>query len=109
MERSIITIVLASLMATATAQQTPTPSTSSQLATERSDWMALDITQAQLDEVMDLHTACVTDCTIEKGSSRELVPVPSVLKEYEDEVRKVLGEEKYQRWLKWCGTRPIKG
>lgn len=109
MVRNIILFLLTSWIATASAQQPAEPSPPCLLATEREEWSALGITQAQLDAVMDLHTACVTDCTIQKGNERELVPVPSVLKEYEDEVLKVLGQEKFQRWLEWCAKRPIKG
>ena len=79
------------------------------LETEQDDWMALGLTSQQMEQVQGLHTACTTDCTIIKGDSKELVPVPSVLKEYEAEVRRVLGEKKYQEWLQWCAGRPTKG
>lgn len=102
------------LTAGAYAQDTPAEPPPAQdpgclLATERDDWMALGLTSAQMDEVQGLHTACTTDCTIVKGSTKELVPVPAVLEEYEAKVRRVLGEEKYQQWLQWCAERPTKG
>ncbi|MEZ4791552.1 MAG: hypothetical protein R2811_16255 [Flavobacteriales bacterium] len=77
-------------------------------ATDEATWMSLQLTSEELDQVQALQTACTTDCTSKKSAS-DPVTLGAIMDKYVADVRKVLGEERYLKWVQWCKERPAKG
>jgi hypothetical protein len=88
---------------------TPMPEPGCLMATDERAWRALDLSTEQLQRVQRLRTACETDCAMRRERDDDPRALQGVMEKYLEEVREVLGEEQYKRWVQWCGQRPAKG
>ncbi len=105
----ILTMLLVSGLHAQTDSLPPMPDPQCLMATEEETWLALDLTSEQLQGAKALQTACATDCSTVKGAGEDAVALQGVMDKYLTEMREVLGEEKFQRWVEWCDRRPAKG
>ncbi|MEO8067837.1 MAG: hypothetical protein ABI599_09115 [Flavobacteriales bacterium] len=109
-----ILILLALLVASATCAtaQTPVPDqkdlgSACILATDATVWASLGLSEEQLKKVQSIQTQCKTDCVTGQESG-EVAPelAGAALKRHEEDVEKILTEEQYNKWMKWCSERP---
>jgi len=108
----LIVVVMLGIPCTLHAQDRETrsdPDPTCIFSTDKETWMSLGLTTDQLHAVEGLQTACETDCTMHKRSTDQEVAIPSTIEDYQEKILKVIGEEKYIQWLKWCENRPVKG
>lgn len=77
------------------------------LATDDAVWTSLGLAAEQIEQVKSIQTRCKTDCVGPlEGGEKDPELSGAALKHYEDELKKLLTEEQYAKWMKWCGERP---
>lgn len=116
MRSNVFIIALALSGVTATAQVSPAkPDTGTLydeclLSTTVEDWGALGLTSEQVQQVQAIQTACKTDCaaTPETGT-RDSKMSEAIMEKHRERIQKILGDAQYDKWLQWCGKRPIGG
>ncbi|MFZ1687197.1 MAG: hypothetical protein WAU70_07235 [Flavobacteriales bacterium] len=113
MTRTFFTFALALLCAgSASAQVETIPNqkdvgSACILATDGTVWGSLGLSAEQIDKVQSIQTQCKTECLGPlEGGEKDPEMSGAALKHYEDELRKLLTEEQYTKWQKWCNDRP---
>lgn len=77
------------------------------LATDAQVWTALGLSADQLEQVQSIQTQCKTDCVgLQEGGEMDPELSGAALKRHEDEVKRLLTEDQYHKWMKWCSERP---
>ena len=109
--RTITTIALLAFAFAVMAQEgqppvLPSPDPGCILQTPEEVWTSLGLSSAEKHQVQGIQTRCETECTsLEETGRYDLDENAAVLRRYHDEVRALLGDERYHAWQKWCATR----
>ena len=109
--RSHLFSIVALLALSANAQNTPTSiDEPCLLATNKETWASLGLSAEQIAKVEGLQTTCKTACAaVSETGERDVKTAAAVMEKHEDEVRKVLTEEQYNKWQTWCSERDGRG
>ena len=111
MERPIafvaaIFIGVATLLAQEQKSTPGTVDTECLLITSEQDWTAIGLNAQQVQEVRAVQTDCKTDCLVNKESAPQDPQLgQAILGKHKERVRRIVGEELYAKWLKWCSER----
>jgi hypothetical protein len=115
MTRPLITIaIVLTCTLHAAAQVAPIPNqkdvgSACILATDETVWISMGLSAEQIEKVKSIQTQCKTDCVGPlEGGERDPELSGAALKHHEEELQKVLTEEQYSKWTKWCNERPGK-
>jgi Spy/CpxP family protein refolding chaperone len=116
MSRSIITLLAVLVSTIATAQKHPDPIPNPQdvndaciLNTTPEVWTSLALSEEQAQQVNAIQTGSKEEvAAAQKTGEKDPSIALAVLKDHEEQLRKVLTAEQHAKWMTWCAERPAR-